>query len=190
MTMRRSAFTLVELMVVIAIIAILAVTMYAATGPARERARQSYCMGNLHQLGIALSMYRADYAGGDTGNWPNYGLPPSHYRLAPYVKSPAVFHCPDVPSEQKAYIESHARSPYWTNYDYGIWYPGTVEEAALGRWSAAAQARGDDYPIFDCLDHNFLFSDRPHRTRFILALRLGGQVTASYAEDGGLTWNW
>ena len=53
-------FTLVELLVVIGIIAILAAMLMPVVQAARERARQASCMGNLHQIDIALVTYMVD----------------------------------------------------------------------------------------------------------------------------------
>src|SRR3954463_11293138 len=58
----RSGFTLIELLVVIAIIAILAAILFPVFAQAREKARQTGCLNNCKQLGIALMMYAGDYA--------------------------------------------------------------------------------------------------------------------------------
>jgi len=59
--MARKGFTLIELLVVIAIIAILAAILFPVFARAREKARQSACINNMKQLGLAVNMYIQDY---------------------------------------------------------------------------------------------------------------------------------
>jgi prepilin-type N-terminal cleavage/methylation domain-containing protein len=60
---RKSAkgFTLIELLVVIAIIAILAAILFPVFARAREKARQTACISNVKQLGLAWMMYVQDH---------------------------------------------------------------------------------------------------------------------------------
>jgi prepilin-type N-terminal cleavage/methylation domain-containing protein/prepilin-type processing-associated H-X9-DG protein len=54
-------FTLIELLIVIAIIAILAAMLMPALGKVREKARQIQCASMLKQFGIITHIYAGDY---------------------------------------------------------------------------------------------------------------------------------
>jgi prepilin-type N-terminal cleavage/methylation domain-containing protein/prepilin-type processing-associated H-X9-DG protein len=92
-------FTLIELLIVIAIIAILAAVLFPVFASAREKARQTACLSNLKQLGLAYTQYEQDYdelvpCGTNPWGW-GEGWAAQIY---PYVKSTAVFLCPDDPT--------------------------------------------------------------------------------------------
>ena len=98
----RRGFTLIELLVVIAIIAILAALLFPVFTSARERARQTDCASNLHQIASALLMYAHD----NDDNLPDayYYSPTSSgpvtwrehiYPL--YIRSKDLFLCPSNP---------------------------------------------------------------------------------------------
>jgi len=110
----KRGFTLIELLVVIAIIAILAAILFPVFARAREKARQTSCLSNMKQLGLAWQMYTQDYdevvcpawisfvpwpgsvsSWNDGANWP--------YLLMPYVKNAQIFNCPSAPVANRAY---------------------------------------------------------------------------------------
>jgi hypothetical protein len=105
---------LVELLVVIAILALLAAMLFPVFAQARGKARQTKCLSNLRQLGMAVAMYVGDWddtypydvrprapaapgatpAYDGTNKWdgsPIVGV------LAPYIRSAALSFCPDRP---------------------------------------------------------------------------------------------
>jgi prepilin-type N-terminal cleavage/methylation domain-containing protein/prepilin-type processing-associated H-X9-DG protein len=59
----RAGFTLLELLVVMAIIGILAGLLLPALSTAKKRGLSAACVGNLHQIGLAVQMYWDDNQG-------------------------------------------------------------------------------------------------------------------------------
>jgi prepilin-type N-terminal cleavage/methylation domain-containing protein/prepilin-type processing-associated H-X9-DG protein len=99
---QRRGFTLVELLVVIAVIAVLAGLLFPVLAHARERARQMTCLSNLRQIGTAHLLYLDDWDG-QLPYWWQAGPPrPEPFgayvywpeRLQPYLQSQDVFRDP------------------------------------------------------------------------------------------------
>ncbi len=58
---KHRGFTLIEMLVVIAIIGILCAIAFPMIFTTRESARRAVCMSNLRQIGMAIQMYAADH---------------------------------------------------------------------------------------------------------------------------------
>jgi prepilin-type N-terminal cleavage/methylation domain-containing protein len=85
---RRPGFTLLELVVVIAILALLAALLLPAVQSAREVARRTGCESNLKQVGLACQQYEAIHRMFPPGNTSAFSL---HYSLLPYLDQQALF---------------------------------------------------------------------------------------------------
>ncbi len=59
----RRAFTLIEILVVIAIIGILSAILFPVLSRARENGRKTACLSNMKQLGLAFQQYQQDSRG-------------------------------------------------------------------------------------------------------------------------------
>lgn len=93
---RFGAFTLIELLVVIAIIAILAAVLLPVLDKAKKRAQQASCINNLHEIGVALTIYADDYTQypGDLRTTNSTYIWPSRLYSANTMQNRKAFYCP------------------------------------------------------------------------------------------------
>jgi prepilin-type N-terminal cleavage/methylation domain-containing protein/prepilin-type processing-associated H-X9-DG protein len=106
----KAGFTLVELLVVIGIIALLISILLPALARAKEAGNKTKCLSNLHQIGLALQMYRLDnhdclyaypvtYNGVYAVDWSS----PSNYNNNGYWDYPAPNTIPLPPNTNNSY---------------------------------------------------------------------------------------
>ncbi len=93
-----TGFTLIEILVVIAIIAILAAILFPAFARARENARRASCQSNMKQIGLGIMQYAQDY---DEGLPAIYNAAPATGgywtgAIQPYTKSTQILQCPSL----------------------------------------------------------------------------------------------
>lgn len=89
----RRGFTLIEILVVVAILGVLAALLFPVFLSAREKARAASCLSNYRQIGIGIQMYAQDNDGNVPANGGSFsGLIAD---CVPYTKTSAIFVCPD-----------------------------------------------------------------------------------------------
>jgi prepilin-type N-terminal cleavage/methylation domain-containing protein/prepilin-type processing-associated H-X9-DG protein len=155
----QPAFTLIELLIVIAIIAILAAMLLPVLHKAEMAAGRTRCENNLKQVQLGWIMYNQDNNGnfpynvangtsenlGWLANHENYSgevgdtniqglLDPHHTLIAPYVTSAAVYKCPDDLSKQYGLTGLPRIRSYSMSQAIGGNTNGTVVNPNQGEW--------------------------------------------------------
>lgn len=104
-------FTLIELLVVIAIISILAALLMPAVRQARDRAWSTYCLSNLHQIGIGLRIRTQD----QDGRFPFYISWAQDLEQGSYI-APTTLNCPAF--QGKKYPDEYQPWDYYFHAGY------------------------------------------------------------------------
>jgi len=118
-------FTLIELLTVIGIIALLLAILFPVFSRAREQARQTTCIANMHDIYVAANLYRQDSEAypplllglpenADGSHWLGGGSAPvpagrlqRGYLYPAYVRNIEQFHCPDsIVDDQTAIVNA------------------------------------------------------------------------------------
>jgi prepilin-type N-terminal cleavage/methylation domain-containing protein/prepilin-type processing-associated H-X9-DG protein len=132
----QRGFTMIELLVVVAVIVILVAILFPVFEQAQESARRASCQSNLKQMGTAFKMYLSDYDGyfppwrtilpglkvPVTGIVPWDGRSPIsegtlfwHELIFPYVKNVDVYTCPSAEQAMARFNEYGRAGGYGYN---------------------------------------------------------------------------
>lgn len=127
-------FTLVELLVVLAIVGILAGLLFPAVGRARGLGAATACLGNLHQIGVALRMYVDDHRN---------KLPILRDRVEGEGAGPTNSTAGGPPGPESGLAEQMAPGPVWRcPADRSRWYERTG--ASYG-WNSLLNGQDADH---------------------------------------------
>lgn len=134
-------YTLVEILVVIAIIAVLAAVIVPVTIHCKAKAQQTTCTSNLKQIGTAVIMYSQDndrylppYANAipdPSGEIHSLAIPDPeqlHSALSRYAKNAKAWFCPSDPVAGKEVVKwavYHRYSSYYFNFR---WPPAQLRD--------------------------------------------------------------
>lgn len=122
---RAGAFSLIELLVTVAILAVLAAIIMPTTNVLREKANAAKCMSNIRTVGQGLALYA-----GENGGFPTFGVPipgnngPPYWaeKIDPFVgRHSNAYLCPSEKSPGAIPDPEEKKAPY--TYP-GSWYAG------------------------------------------------------------------
>ena len=154
---KGTGFTLVELLVVIAVISILMAVLFPVFQSARESARRTSCQSNLRQIGLAIFQYADDFddqvpppyslndkttTGMDVRWFLTYSFATGTYDftsgyLQPYLKSSQIKTCPDA--------TGIPGTDYESSYGVNFTYLSTLSSVdGIDYWTCAKFGQMDD----------------------------------------------
>lgn len=141
----KAGFTLIEVLVVVALMAILSALMLPALGQAKAAATRIECVSNLRQLGLAASLYwdanemhsfsYLNHRRGDgvtywfgwlqSGNEGQRDFDPSLGALWPYLGGQGIEHCPSFKVHHRNFKQKARRASFGYGYNLHLSPSGT-----------------------------------------------------------------
>ncbi|RRJ97638.1 type II secretion system protein [Opitutaceae bacterium TAV4] len=172
-TSAKRAFTLVELLTVIAIIGVLAGILIPTVAAVRNTARTAQCASNLRQIGMASILFAEDHKGKFTSGRLYNSTEDAEPGLKEYFdgnKNHSVFTCPTLAHYGVVHTYSQvtttsSRTQFGQNvlvYRHKVEHPTRTAWIMDGKWDAANKwFNSVIHPTADCTD-GLLF---PHKDR-------------------------
>jgi len=152
---RRPAFTLIELLVVIAIIALLIAILLPSLAQARERAKITKCLANLHSLSVAAQTYTAEYDAA-----PFVLIRRQTPQGLTYVRGAATF-------------GGNSSSDYWRTAFGGAFFVGASEKPLNRIYTSETISDEDQFASFECPSDTLNFQHN-----------FPDETTSTYADQG------
>lgn len=170
--MLRRAFTLLEMLIVVAIIALLVALLLPVFQQARKKSYEPVCTSNLRQFHVAFSMYREDY--GETARY--------QALLLPYIRDRRVLRCPADTYKHGAAWFGSDKGDRWIETSYHYYRP------FVDTYRQILEKADPNHGIAACVLHGKRrggiqgpVADTDYVGK-VLRLRLDGSVSRGYAE--------
>ncbi|MCS3919404.1 type II secretion system protein [Fervidibacter sacchari] len=162
----KKGMTLIELLIVIALIAVLAAINFAVLNKVRQRAYLGTCINNLRQLVLAVHMYENDWGTVPIENpveTPEgiYGF--VQQMLNPYVRDDSIFLCPaDFTGGRYSYAEDALGNPMpmnpkvirWKGREWLTSYQYFVNIGVVELFGGGSTRLLPESPLFTCDWHH------------------------------------
>ncbi len=192
---RPRAFTLVELLVVVAVIALLIGLLLPALGKAREAARSTKCLANLTQMVKAFTYYAGDYKdyfpvvppkGSPPANTPEENF--AFSRQAIYGGLAGFFNLRQIPDGPVAqYGNRHYQTGYYNvRNSAGSWGPPPGSPPQSRPLMASYMESSGDYEVLQCPSDRLDGGENGSAFPAVTPTRIGG-VTRTDAQAGLIT---